>query len=54
MKKLQKSGFDMKKVSIVGTDYHTDGHVVGYYNTGDLTVGDRRQRCRTKRRAEEA
>ena len=32
---LQKSGFDMKKLSIVGKDYHTDEHVVGYYNTGD-------------------
>ena len=25
----------MKKLSIVGRDYHTDEHVVGYYNTGD-------------------
>jgi uncharacterized membrane protein len=32
---LQKSGFDMKKLSIVGKDYHTDEHVVGYYNTGE-------------------
>ena len=32
---LQKSGFDMKKLSIVGKDYHTEEHVVGYYNTGD-------------------
>jgi uncharacterized membrane protein len=35
VRKLQKSGFDMKKLSIVGKDYHTDEHVVGYYNTGD-------------------
>jgi uncharacterized membrane protein len=35
VKQLQKSGFDMKKMSIVGKDYHTDEHVVGYYNTGD-------------------
>jgi uncharacterized membrane protein len=35
VKELQKSGFDMKKMSIVGKDYHTDEHVVGYYNTGD-------------------
>jgi uncharacterized membrane protein len=35
IKELQKSGFDMKKMSIVGKDYHTDEHVVGYYNTGD-------------------
>ena len=35
IKELQKSGFDMKKLSVVGRDYHTDEHVVGYYNTGD-------------------
>ena len=35
VKELQKSGFDMKKLSIVGKDYHTDEHVVGYYNVGD-------------------
>ncbi len=35
VKELQRSGFDMKKLSIVGKDYHADEHVVGYYNTGD-------------------
>ena len=35
VKELQQSGFDMKKLSIVGRDYHTDEDVVGYYNTGD-------------------
>lgn len=35
IKELQKSGFDMKKLSIVGKDYHTEEHVVGYYNAGD-------------------
>ena len=35
IKALQGSGFDMKKLSIVGKDYHTEEHVVGYYNTGD-------------------
>ena len=35
VKELQQSGFDMKKLSIVGRDYNTDEHVVGYYNTGD-------------------
>jgi len=35
VKELQKSGFDMKKLSIVGKDYHTEEHVVGYYSTGD-------------------
>jgi hypothetical protein len=35
VKELQHSGFDMKKLSIVGRDHHTDEHVVGYYNAGD-------------------
>ena len=35
VKELQHSGFDMKKLSIVGRDQHTDEHVVGYYNAGD-------------------
>lgn len=35
VKELQQSGFDMKKLSIVGRDYHTNEHVVGYYNAGD-------------------
>ena len=35
VKELQRSGFDMKKLSIVGRDYHTEEHVVGYYNAGD-------------------
>jgi hypothetical protein len=35
VKELQQSGFDMKKLSIVGRDSHTDEHVVGYYNVGD-------------------
>ena len=35
VKELQKSGFDLKQLSIVGRDYHTDEHVVGYYNNGD-------------------
>ena len=35
VKELQKSGFNMKKLSIVGKDYHTEEQVVGYYNTGN-------------------
>jgi hypothetical protein len=35
VKELQRSGYDMKKLSIVGKDYHTEEHVVGYYNSGD-------------------
>jgi len=32
---LQRAGFDMKKLSVVDKDYHTEEQVVGYYNTGD-------------------
>jgi hypothetical protein len=35
IRELQQSGFDMKKLSIVGRDIQTDEHVVGYYNAGD-------------------
>jgi uncharacterized membrane protein len=35
VKELQQSGFDMRKLSIVARDYHTDEQVVGYYNSGD-------------------
>ena len=35
VKELQRSGIDMHKLSIVGKGYHTDEHVVGYYNAGD-------------------
>jgi len=35
VKALQQAGFDMKKLSIVGKDYHSEEHVVGYYNAGD-------------------
>jgi uncharacterized membrane protein len=35
IRELQEDGFDMKKLSIVGKDYHTEEHVVGYYNTGE-------------------
>jgi uncharacterized membrane protein len=35
IKELEKSGFDMKKLSIIGKDYHAEEHVVGYYNTGE-------------------
>ncbi len=35
VKQLGKGGFDMRRLSIVGKDYHTEEHVVGCYNTGD-------------------
>ena len=33
--KLAKGNFDMKTISILGKDYHSEEHVVGYFNTGD-------------------
>jgi len=35
VKQLQEAGLDMKALSIVGKEYHTDEHVVGYYTAGD-------------------
>jgi uncharacterized membrane protein len=35
VKELQQEGFDMRKLSVVGKDYHTEEQVVGYYNAGD-------------------
>jgi hypothetical protein len=35
VRELQRAGVDMRALSIVGKDSHTDEHVVGYYNTGD-------------------
>src|SRR6204780_3680652 len=33
--KLSAASFDIKKISIIGKDYHTEENVVGYYTTGD-------------------
>lgn len=38
VKALQRAGFDMKKISIIGKDYHTEEHVVGFLNAGDRAV----------------
>lgn len=35
IKELKNSGFDIKKLSVVGRDYQTESDVVGFYNTGD-------------------
>ena len=35
VKALQRAGFDMKKISIIGKDYETEEHVVGFLNAGD-------------------
>ena len=35
VKELQEAGVDMKSLSIVGKDTHTEEHVIGYYTAGD-------------------
>ncbi len=35
IKQLRESGFDMHKLSIIGRDYHSDEHVLGFYNVGE-------------------
>lgn len=35
VKALQRAGFDMKRISIIGRDYHTEQHVIGFLNAGD-------------------
>lgn len=32
---LDKSGFDVKKVSLVGKGYHSEEHPIGFYTQGD-------------------
>lgn len=38
VKLLEKSGFDMRKISILGKDYHTEETVVGYFNIGERAL----------------
>ena len=38
VRKLQHRGYDMKQLSIVGRDHHSEEHVVGYYNMGDRVL----------------
>jgi hypothetical protein len=35
IRELRRSGFNLRTLSIVGRDYHTDEHAVAYYTTGD-------------------
>jgi len=35
VKELAQAGFDMKTISILGREYHTEEHVIGYLNAGD-------------------
>ncbi len=32
---LQKTAFDVKKISIIGKGYHHEEHPIGFYDTGD-------------------
>lgn len=32
---LNEKGFDMRKLSVIGQNYHTDEHPVGFVNAGD-------------------
>jgi len=32
---LNESGFDMKKLSLIGKGYHSEEHAIGFYNVGD-------------------
>lgn len=35
VKKLTQADFDVKRLSIIGRDYHTEEHAVGFMNAGD-------------------
>jgi hypothetical protein len=35
LRELSAASFDIKKVSIIGKDFHTEEKIVGYYTTGD-------------------
>ena len=35
IKALKQGGVDMKRLSIVGKDFHTEEHAVGFYTAGD-------------------
>ena len=35
IRQLSKSGFDVKKLSLVGKGYHSEEHPVGFYTSGD-------------------
>jgi uncharacterized membrane protein len=35
LKELQRAGFDMKRLSIIGKDFHTEEHALGFYTSGD-------------------
>jgi hypothetical protein len=36
---LERSGFDMTKLSVIGKGYHSEEHPLGFYTTGDRIKG---------------
>jgi len=39
VKDLQRAGFDMRKLSVIGKGYHSEEHPLGFYTTGDRIKG---------------
>ena len=35
LRELQKAGLDMQRLSIIGKDFHTEEHALGFYTSGD-------------------
>jgi hypothetical protein len=35
VRELHKSGFDVKKLSVIGKGFHTEEQIFGFYNTGE-------------------
>ena len=35
VKELKQGGFDVKKLSVIGSEFHSEENVVGFYNTGE-------------------
>lgn len=35
IKELQRGGFDMKAISIIGKNFHSEEHILGFFNAGD-------------------
>lgn len=39
VKALQRAGFDMRQLSVVGKGYHSEEHPLGFYTAGDRVKG---------------
>jgi hypothetical protein len=42
VKELSRSGFDIKRISVVGRGFHTAERATGFYNAGDRIVDSAR------------